>query len=444
MIGKLNFSWLVLLAPALFFSCVKVQDQAFPAPPDLSTTQTEFIDTFSINQETYRFDTINTTSRLRLYVGSYEDPDLGLVEAKSFFQFLPSSYTIAYPDTFILMDSARIFLRYDSKYGRPGTDQFYFHKLTQQLDGDRSYYNFSPNPSYSPDTLLSTASQRTSGRFITINANSLGQEIVNRWKEVKTFKNDNQFLSYFPGMALISKSVARQITSFPMQDSVGFPPTFMRIYFKYRDKGDELRSQFDLKIDASGVHFSTIRSAFEGTPWAGLDPKIGKSAVLTNGKSAVQGGTALITRLTIPGLISWKNNQKRKIKVFKAELEIEPDKPGLYEPPTFIRIGRNEDKFIINESLSNIVFNDEQIFNLLQQRYSTTQAKNFVVSQIFPYNATTGLYKCNISSYIQTLIDGANTSATFNIYPHFWNSSFNRMLISHGKIRLKVYYYPLP
>lgn len=438
------FLWLVLLAPALFFSCVKVQDKAFPAPPDLSTTQTEFVDTFTVNQETYRFDSLNTTSRLRLYVGGYTDPVLGLVEAKSFLQILPSSYTIAYPDSFQSLDSATLFLRFDGKYGLPGTDHFYFHKLTQQLDGDKSYFNFSTNPTYNTDTLLSSAGQRISGRFISINAKAFAEEIVAKWKEVNTFKNDQQFLSFFPGLALVSKSVANQITSFPMQDSVGFPPTFLRIYFKYIEKGNMLRSQFDLKVDASGVHFSTIRASFEGTPWADLVPKVGKPASQTNGKSAVQGGTALVTRLSFPGLISWKNSQSKKIKVFKAELEISPDEPGLFEPPTFIRISRNEDKFIINESASNIVFNDEQIFNLLQQRYSTAQAKNFVVSQIFPYNATSNLYKCNISSYIQTLIDGSNTSTSFNIYPHFWNSSFNRMLISHGKIRLKVFYYPLP
>lgn len=431
------------MTPALF-SCIKTQDQAFPAPPDLTTTQTEFVDSFSVYQETYRFDSLNTTSRLRLFAGGYDDPILGKTEAKSYFQILPSSYTPVFPDTFIRIDSALMMFRYDSKYGKPGTDQFMIHKLTQPMDGDKSYFNFSPDLPYSADTVFSTRGQKTIGRFTYINAKSLAEEIFQKWKAAKQFSNDQQFLTQFPGFALVSLGYAQQITSFPMQDSVGFPPTLMRIFFRYLDKGDTLRGQYDLKVDASTVHFATIRTNFDGTPWAAMQPKAGLSASVTNGKSAVQGVTALVSRLKLPGLLSWKNGQTRRIKVFKAELEIKPDAPGLYEPPTYIRIGRNEDYNIINESPQNIVYNDEQIFYLLQSQFTTAGAKNQIASQIFPYNATLGTYKCNITSYVQSVIDGTNTSTSLNIYPHFWTSSFNRMLISQGNVRMKVFYYPLP
>lgn len=439
-----SYLWLVNLLPALFFGCIKSSDEAFQAPPDLSTTQTEYADQFAVNLSTYRFDSLNTTSRLRLFVGGYDDPLLGPIEAKSFFQFVPANYDKIYPAEFQQIDSAFIFFRYDNLYGRPGNDEFTLHKLTQPLNGDKSYFNFSPDPPFQSDSSFSTINQTKTGRFIKIRANSLAAEIVDKWKTQGKFANDQQFLSQFPGFALVSKGWAKQITTFNLQDSVGYPPTFLRIYYGYKEEGENLTGQFDLKVDQSTVHFSTIRASNAGTPYANIPFKGAISATQTNSKSAVQGVSALVTRMEIPDILTWKNAQTKKIKIFKAELEIKPDASALYDPPTYIRIGFNSDYFVINESVNNIVFNDETIFQLLQSNYTMAGAKNQTASQVFAYQSTKGIYKCNITSYIQSLIDGSNTSTSFNIYPHFWATTFNRMLISQGNVKLKIFYYPLP
>lgn len=435
--------WLTLLVSALFLGCIKSKQEAFPAPPDLSTTRTEFLDTFTVHLSTYRFDSLNTTSRLRLFAGKYTDPVLGTVETKGFFQMLPVSYNVKYPDNFIRIDSARIFLRYDHQYGKPGVEDFKLFRLTQNLDGDKSYYQFSPEPTYASDSILSTTNQSKKFRFININALPLAEQIVAKWKELGSFSNDKQFLDFLPGLAIVSKYKIDQITGFNLQDSAGFPPTFMRIYYKYKDGDDSLRSQFDLNVDSRSVQFFTAKPNYSGTQWANIPVKEGLPSAQSNSISVMQGVTALATRMSIPGLQSWQKGQDKKLKIFKAELEVTPEYSGIYDLPPFIRICRNEDYFMINESAANIVYNDESIFKLLQANYTTASAKNQTVSQVFAYNSSTNKFKCNITSYIQSVIDGSNTSTTFNVYPLFWNSALNRMVITQGNVKLKVFYYPL-
>jgi hypothetical protein len=153
----------------------------------------------------------------------------------------------------------------------------------------------------------------------------------------------------------------------------------------------------------------------------------------------------LATKVGIPGLLSWKAKQTKKIKVFKAELEVKPDDGGSLPVPEFLKISSRKDYYNPNErDFSTVVFNDEEIFSLLQQGISSREAaKTQSIAQVFSYTTTSNVYKCNITTYIQDVMDGKSTSPFFNLYSAQWGTTVNRMLLSKGSVKLKIYYYPI-
>ena len=441
---KTTILWLAILLPALFFGgCIKPQTEAFPAPPDLVATDTRY-EEFAVDLETYRVDTINSTSRDFMFAGSYTDAMLGKLNAESYFQVLPTEYKSC-PDTLLGIDSAKIIFRVAEEYGGSGKDAFGLHKLQAQLTGDASYYTISPSIPYSTDAYLTTTNAVRKGSFITLDATKFATEIFDAWKVDKNFSNDKNFLTKWPGFALRSTGQVPVISRISVADSAGYPSVFMQIYYRYISKGDVLNSTFNLKVNGSTVRYYKISVDPATTVFSQAKSGSGISAALTNGKSAVQGLTSLVTKITLPGLPGWKAAQTERIRIFKAELEIVPDDyPTTLVPPVYIRLSHNTDYYGISESNSNVVFNDPVVQSYVQRgQYTTAGAKSLILSQLFPFNSTTKKYKCNITSYVQDFLDGDISSNTINVYSESLGSSPARMLLAPGNVKLRVFYYPL-
>ena len=455
---KKSIMWLVtFLIPALFFAgCISPNNKAFEAPPDLTEANTEFVDTFSTYLETYRFDSLNSTGRQILLAGKYNDASIGEIECNSYFQLLPESYPLKYPDSLVgNFESATLTLRYDYTYYRNDEDTFGLYKITENLNGDKSYYsNSAPAPfNNNEPPYLSTENARREGRFIFIDAQKLGQEIFDKWKIDQTFSNDRQFLdNYLRGFVFKSLKPNSGLTRFDLKDSSGFPPATLVISYRNTEDGVSVRKELKFRT-SSAVQYYTINQTYSG-PWANLQAKTGLSANETNGSSLVQAGGGLATKVTIPGIFSWKANQTKKIKIFKAELEITPNL-GLGEttldPPDFLRINMRPDHNIPNEAdLSSVIFNDARIFSLLQQNVpSVAAAKTVQSTQIFQYESDGKVYRCNITRHLQDIIEGVSNSSSFNLYSAEWGNTFNRMFLRQGNnqlkgsVRLKIFYFPI-
>ena len=457
---KKNLLWLVpMLVPALFFvGCISPNNKAFEAPPDLTEANTSFIDTFSTYLETYKFDSLNTTGRQLLLAGNYAK-DIGTINCESFFQLLPESYPISYPENLIEdSDTSTLTLRYDYNYyaankTEEGKNQFGLYKLKENLNGDKSYYANSGATSAENDTFLTTINARRQGRFIYINASKLGKEIFKRWKEEKTISSDRQFLdNYLKGFAFKSLEQSFGITRFDLKDSSGFPPATFVISYRVKEDGAEVRKELKFRTSNS-VHYYTISQNLENSVWAGIQKTEGKAASLTNDESLVQAGGGFATKVTIPGIFSWKAQQAKKIRIFKAELEIWPNLgiEGGLAPPDFLRINMRPDYYIPNEAdLDKVIFNDARIFSLLQQNIgSVAAAKRVQSTQIFSYDSDKKIYKFNITRHIQDIVDGVSTSKEFNLYSAEWGNTFNRMFLrqgdnrTEGSVKLRIYYFPI-
>jgi hypothetical protein len=436
-------------APVLFLaSCISPNNEAFEAPPDLAQVKTDFIDTFSIGLETYRLDSIRTGGIEYLMAGKYEDGILGPVSCESYLQFLPPSYPIAYPDGIIESSiEASVSLRFDYTYGLvPETlDTYALHRLTENLSGDKTWYSESAGPAYEIQPLMVTDSALRDKRILTIKANALGREIMNKLKTKGSYQNDVQFLSDFKGFALKSKNTYGYVARFDLRDSSGFPPGFLQIRYKRLVDGAEKQENILFRTNNTTVQYYRIKPDYTGKAWAGIPPGGGLKA--QNGEyAALQAGTSLAIKLRIPGILSWAASQKKKLKVFKAVLEIEPEAPqtgfNLLPPPATIRISSRSDYHNPQgSSINQIVFNDDRIFSLQQANQSLAQALSQPSAQLFGYNATTRKYACTITRHIQEITDGKQSSTELNLFAGDLVSTVNRMLLKPEKVKLKIFYY---
>ena len=437
----------MLSVSALFFqSCLKDDGSFFRTPDSLSGAGTEYIDTFTVSMETFRMDSLLSSGREFLLAGSYEDGVLGKISAESYFQFLPVSYPLVCPDS--ILDEytrATLILNNSKPYGKFGNDQFALYRLTENLNGDRSHYSGETPPACEAQPFLTTLYATRTEKNIRIDASQLGREIIDYWKEKKTFTDDQQFLARWKGFALKSLDSVAQVTRFDLQYRDDQAPAFLQVYYRVK-RGSEQPEERILRFrtDRNSVQHYNIRSDYSGTPWAALSSGSGLPAAQTNGQAAVQEGGGLSVKLRIPGLKQWKDTRNQKIKVFKAELEIKPKDPSSLPPPDFLRMSSRNDYENPDETdLSQVVLNDSQVLLLLQQGYPTrVAAAGSLLSRIFPYDAAANAYRCNITTHIQNWLDGKAGSDCLNLYGSQWPISVNRMLLPAGSIRLRLYYFP--
>jgi len=447
---------LALFASALFFvGCIKESGTAYEAPADLSIATTSLVDSFTPYLETYRYDSLVSSGREYLLVGSYDRKDvLADLKAEGYFQFLPESYPLKYPDS-LLEDytKAAINLQYDNVYGEFGTDQFAFHKLITTPRGDKTFYS-NELGNYEATPMFTTAGATRGEKLITIDANELGREIIRKWREVGSFTDDQQFLDIFKGFALKSMNIKRQITRFdlkydPTSTDVSVPPSFLQISYWVMVQGQPEQKKILFRTNSSTIQHYHIKPSFEGTLLAGLQESTGNnkkgiSIDLTN-KVATQGLSGLVVKVKYPGLSEWKKKQVKRIKVFKAELEITPDDAGSQAIPEYLSISNRDDYFQPNEEdKSTVVYNDESILGYLNEPgYTRETAKDQSSTRFFKVNSTSNVYKCNITGHVQDIMDGISNSSSLNIYNAEWPTKANRLILSKGSVKLKIYYFPI-
>ena len=454
------FSRLALIASALFFGgCIKDSGTAYEAPGDLSIAKTSLVDSFTPYLETFRFDSLVTSGREYLLVGNYtESNSVAGIKAEGYFQFLPETYPLVYPENLEEdYTKATITLQNDYVYGTTGTDQFGLYKLTSDLRGDKTFFS-NESAGFEPNPMFTTVNAYRTDNRITIDANALGKEIVKKWKELGSFTSDQQFLDTWKGFALRSLNTDPQqarITRFDLKyaaspNDATVPPSFLQLTYYVNVQGQPEAKKILFRTNTSTVQYYNVKPTFTGTPYAVLQNATGKnksgiSSVLTNNQAITQGLAGLAIKVKLPGLLEWKKKQTQQIKIFKAELEIVPNDPGSQAVPEYLSISNREDYFQPNESdKSSVVYDDETILSYLNQpNFTRETAKNQNATRFFLYNSTSNVYKCNITGHIQDIMDGKSTSSSLNIYNAEWPTKANRLILSNGSVKLKVYYFPI-
>lgn len=440
--------WLTLLVSAVFFGgCIRDESPYFESPSDLKLADTRLVDTFSTYLETYRFDSLASSGRQYLLTGNYDGKQFSpSLFAAGYFQLLPETYPQTCPDS-ILDDftKATLTLKVDDSYGESGLDQFSLHALTSGLPGDRTWFADFPAPTFQASPIVKTQGGAFADDLLKVDANELGKKILESWKAAKTFSNDQQFLTYWPGFSLRSLDSIKAITRFDLNYSSTTPSTMLEISYRVVDNGQVEERKLRFRTNTSTSHFYEVGADLSNTPYAGLSYNSGLPLEQTNQKAMVQGLSGLAVKAKIPGLLNWKKTLTQRVKIFKAELIIQPDDPGSQAPPPYLSLSCRQDyqnyRF---DDYSTVIFNEESVLGLISSGFrSRAAAQRQASSRLFAYVSTSNEYKCNITSHIQAIVDGERSSDHINISSSGWLIAANRMPLSRGSIKLKIYYYPI-
>jgi hypothetical protein len=267
-----------------------------------------FTDTVTLRVSTVMFDSIGTSSPSQLLVGYRSDPELGLVEAKSFFEvgINSTSNTSYYLDRITTSFSkVSLILPYSgySYYDTVGLQQLYVQLLNDRLDfpdDSDQFYNtthidyqrailgqrsFNPRPTRR-DTLEVPLSP--------VFGELLFEELTRNTTE---FLKDDRFYDLVPGFVVsVNPMVSECFLGFSKQVA-------LRLYYMDKAEVPTEEKYVDFSFADRGMLFNQINTDRSATTLEGLSTrKFSIDSRATNNLAFIQAGSVLGLRVEIPYL----------------------------------------------------------------------------------------------------------------------------------------------
>ncbi len=428
---------------------------------DSDKISTNFTDTLTIKTSTVVMDSVVTSSSDKLLVGRFTDPIFGTVTANSYFQITNVDSIKA--DANSVLDSVILNLGYKYNIGDTTIPQtINVHRvlekigqntgsltkrLLESLDSKNTYFisdklsyettpigssgSFLPRPivkKREADNLLD--SMRTLS--IKLN-NSFGLELLGLSGK-KAGSGLVNFKEYFKGMVLVpGGNDNAAILGFEPNNtpsSLRIKPSYMGLYYHTKDKKDTLRNFFfvsftsnesynnrfnNLVFDRSQTVFRTMTK-----PNDSLEPQYDNKEVY------VQSTSGLSTKIELPYLKTLAKNGN--VSINKVQLYINPIKQVSGTFPTIA----------LNMVLVNPL-DKKRPLRTATGELSALAAEGGATAQLAVYNSTTKQYVFNITSYIQSVLQGKiENNGLFITAAHDYR--VNRLVIDKTSIKLRVFY----
>ena len=435
----------IMLISALFFSCQDPIGIVIDTPSTGGQITTIFTDTIKVAASTVQLDSTFTSGQGSIVVGHYKDPVFGEVTAKSFAQLtLPLLNTDAF--TPLVFPAADLGLTvYDSIYVYIAHNAFIYgdttkpfslalHRLTDNFTNTKytkdDVLGYEPTPlstkEFTYKDLKRAASTSQDSLLIFKLPDVLGQELYNL-VGTDTGTDITKFTAAVKGLAFIPSPNAENAFGLSISGS------YVQLYYHTTN---DLTTRKSIPLTFYSQRFSQIKNNRQGTALQNLKLLEAIPQSLTNGRTYIQTGLGVSTKLLFPSLEKLQNTPN--ITINRAELVIEPDLDQIsanYQTPPQIAMVQLEKSNQIKKTTTGLI--DFVALDAL----SGTQ-------YISTYDATNNKYSFNFTSYLQDLIskkkstDGIalvpsllnTTTSTISIY----NSNVSRMVIKN--IKLNVYY----
>lgn len=366
-IYKLIF--LMTCTSALLFSSCKKGGNIGIKPDDEVFANT--IDTVKVVASTYLLDSLPTSNSGVMLLGQLNDQDFGKLSVSSYLQLVPPSLSKESIPKNARFDSLTLVLKYNKYYYGDTTLQqnIVVHRLTEdmvlrKIPGSTEeeekpvfvnvaalYSTSSFKHEITPlgSSLVKFKPQSPDSMIVKLD-NKLGQEFFDLISQNdRRFTNTDEFLTYFKGI-VISSTQGKSIA--------GFKADQIKIYlnYSYPDQGGfPKKEKIIFKEKSNDYQFNHIDIDRSQTKLSLLNPKQKELAsALTDQQLFLQGGTGLVTKLKMPGLINFMNEPN--IVVNKAELIIEtlPSYYSVFEAPKelllFVANSLNTPKSILQKS----------------------------------------------------------------------------------------------
>jgi hypothetical protein len=455
-----------------------------------------YTDTLTVDASTVLLDSILTSTTQNLLVGRYTDPNLGLIEANSYFQ-------VSNPDTLRTLlldtdktpliiankkdfkwiknptkvDSIRFILPYSFYEGdTTQTQNFKISQLNDNsiLEPTKSYFSNSDAPSLKSNVIGQIKNVRV--RPIRDKSITAG---LSRFDTLIIPITDPSFISFITSQrdsnkedALIGTGFKSKIRGLALSSEsnknaaiVGFYADYsvIKVYYSYaysftlRNKANTVDS-IKVTVDstksnilyvglysratgaAQNARFNKITTSRTGAFSKLVNTTDALSAAQSNNQSAIQSGTGLAVKVRFPSLLKLKERQD--IAINKAELVLEPNISNYPVP---------NDLVLIESTLNN---------RLLRTSVTSEGALKFVAgeSSIASHVVKTNTYTFNVTSSLQDVLSGRNKSNGWILSSNTFreatsttprgpvsgryivSSDINRAVFDSKKIKLKIYY----
>jgi len=381
----------------LILSCTRNSIQ-FGDDPESSYTNIVFTDTISVRLSTVITDSFQTNGATSFLVGKYEDPYLGIVSAKNFFQMTIPSETTDIPSTAQYDSISFIIHPDDYYYGDTSLSQtLYVNELAETItyNYNNMLYNTSNVPVKSIPLGLRTFHIRPSADdSIEIRLNDTkGQELFSKLQQSSTdVTNADNFLNYFKGISLTTAN--NDITAvYGLQGSAG--SMLMRVYYHTTIPYPE-KKYVEFKSLANDLAFNQVLANRSGTGIVSGGSGITEiSSSQTNNHAFLQPGTGLHLKMIFPTLRSIITTDK-VVKLLKAELIVRPATSSFdtkYKLPSQL--------FLTQTNESNISGAE-----VLDSTGNSILYASPVVDNLYGEN---NYYRFNITSYISQMLETAGS-----------------------------------
>jgi len=382
---------------------------------------------------TEREDSVRTDELSANLLGSYNDPELGKMNASVYCQLRPAVSNIDFGNNPIA-DSIVLVLPYRGYYGDvtklKGLQQFTAYRVLEPMYKDSIYF--------SSDTLLRDLSPLGQTSFIApalidsvtvggfkeepqlrISLNSaLGAEFLSNQAALA---NAESFVAFFNGLYITANTRNNAPGEGAILDFNLVGGARLDLYYR-NDGNDSLKTSF--VVNENSARFTRFNPIYSPEVIAALNnPEAG------NTLGYVQTMAGLRLKMRITNLDTWKDN--RNILVHKAQLRMK------------IKSGSNS--FYAANPLLNCVLKDAQ-GNLI---LSPDLLVNSATYSGGDFNESSGTYSLNLARYLQSKLNGLISDDYFYIQPTATGISSYRALIngienSEGPLTFEVLYQVIP
>jgi len=404
--GLLNRNKLLLLVLAIYtFASCQRNDIEFGTLPENNYTNLVYTDTVDVKLSTVLMDSFATNGDTSFLIGRYNDPYLGAVSAKAFFQLTVPSSIPDIPSS-AKFDSLTFIIRPNKyHYGDTSrTQTIYIHELANEIvySYNSQLYNTS-NIAVKP-TPLGAKTVRiypsiTDSVSIRLQ-DAKGLELYSKLQQSSSdVVNENEFLNYFRG---ISIAVNNNDTTAVYGLSGTAGSLTMRVHYHTTIPYPE-DHHIDFASLANSYSFNQVLASRPGTGLvSGTTGRTEIPSGSTNDLSYMQPGTGLYLKMIFPSLKGILSNENI-VKLVKAELIIRP---------TYLSF--DKDKYVLPSKLyltRTDASNTAGSYVLDSAGASVLYADPFI-DNIYGENTH---YRFNVTSYINQLLNtsGSNDDGLF-------------------------------
>ncbi len=401
----------------ILMSCTRKEIE-FGTIPENAYTSIAYIDTVSAQLSTVLLDSFKTNSDTSFLLGRYNDPYLGVISTRPFFQMTVPAGLPDIPASAVL-DSLSLIIK-PNKYYYGDTSQSQtvsVYELAQPIAFTYNSQLFNTSDIPVKPTALGSRVVRISpadtDSFTIRLSDSKAIELFNKVKQkTSDVTTQSEFLNYLYGLSIGTGSNDLGAVYGLKGTDASF---VMRLHYHLTIPYPE-PAFVDFTSLANEYAFSQILPDRAGTGLAVLTPGVSElSPLLTSGRSYLQQGTGLSLKMIFPALKGVLNRENSgTVKLLKAELIVKPKYLSSdlfkYKLPGALTLAQTD--------ATNLVGN-----TLLDSSGSTTLTAAPVIDQVYGVD---NYYRFNVTAYINQLLTttGSEKSGFYLIQ----QSSVARML----------------